>query len=60
MRRVKSLETEAKQNLSICCQSIMDREVVEKYIAELEAEILRLDEIIKAYAIKVAKDANKG
>jgi len=47
VRRLKSLETEAKQNLSICCQSLMDREVVEKYVAELEAEILRLNEFIK-------------
>ena len=31
-RRVKSLAVEAKQELSICCQTLCDRQLVEKYI----------------------------
>ena len=35
-RGEKSLATRAKQNISICCETLCDREPVEKYIKQLE------------------------
>jgi|TARA_R110002167_G_scaffold342992_1_gene551870 hypothetical protein len=43
-RRVKSLAVEAKQELSICCQTLCDRELVEKYIQQLEDRVRSLEE----------------
>lgn len=45
-RRVKSLAVEAKQELSICCQTLCDRELVEKYIQQLEDRVQSLEETL--------------
>jgi hypothetical protein len=37
--RVKSLAVQAKQQISICCETLCDREVVEQYIQQLEDRI---------------------
>ena len=42
-RRVKSLAVIAKQELSICCQTLCDRELVEEYIQQLEDRITSLE-----------------
>ena len=42
IRGEKSLAVNAKQQISICCQTLCDREVVEKYIKELEDRIIEL------------------
>jgi|TARA_R110000823_G_scaffold60390_5_gene144448 hypothetical protein len=40
MRRGKQpLATRAKQQISICCKTLCEREVVEEYIKELEDEV---------------------
>ena len=36
-RGEKSLEVRAKQQISICCKTLCEREVVEAYIEELES-----------------------
>ena len=38
-RGEKSLATRAKQNIGICCETLCDREPVEQYIKELEAQV---------------------
>ena len=38
-RQVKSLAVQAKQQISICCETLCDREVVEQYIQQLEERI---------------------
>jgi|TARA_B110000908_G_scaffold156950_1_gene196624 hypothetical protein len=44
MRRgEKSLRTKAHQEISICCETLCQKEIVEEYIAELEARILDLE-----------------
>ena len=45
-RRVKSLAVEAKQELSICCQTLCVRELVEKYIQQLEDRVQSLEETL--------------
>ena len=45
-RRVKSLAVEAKQELSICCQTLCDRQLVEKYIQQLEDRVQSLEETL--------------
>jgi len=42
-RGVKSLAVRAKQQLSICCETLCEKYVVEEYIAELEARIRFLE-----------------
>jgi hypothetical protein len=39
IRGEKSLETRAKQNIGICCETLCDREPVEQYIKELEQKV---------------------
>ena len=39
IRGEKSLETRAKQNIGICCETLCDREPVEQYIKQLEEKI---------------------
>ena len=36
-RGEKSLEVRAKQQISICCKTLCEREIVEEYIEELES-----------------------
>ncbi len=44
MRRgEKSLRTKAHQEISICCETLCQKEIVEEYIAELEARIAELE-----------------
>ena len=44
MRRgEKSLRTKAHQEISICCETLCQKEIVEEYIAELEAIIVELE-----------------
>jgi|TARA_B110000967_G_scaffold207148_1_gene255787 hypothetical protein len=44
MRRgEKSLRTKAHQEISICCETLCQKEIVEEYIAELEARIVELE-----------------
>ena len=38
-RRAKSLAVQAKQQISICCETLCDREVVKQYIQQLEDRI---------------------
>jgi hypothetical protein len=45
-RRVKSLAVEAKQELSICCQTLCDRQLVEDYIQQLEDRVRSLEETL--------------
>ena len=39
IRGEKSLETRAKHNIGICCETLCDREPVEQYIKELEQKV---------------------
>jgi hypothetical protein len=43
-RREKCLATRAHQQISICCETLCDKEVVEEYIQELEEKVLELQE----------------
>tara|TARA_B110000090_G_scaffold22608_1_gene22228 strand:- start:506 stop:718 length:213 start_codon:yes stop_codon:yes gene_type:complete len=45
-RGEKSLEVRAKQQISICCKTLCEREVVEAYIEELECEIADLKKYV--------------
>lgn len=42
-RGEKSLETRAKQNIGICCETLCDREPVEEYIKYLEDKIAQYE-----------------
>lgn len=44
IRREKCLAIRAHQQISICCETLCDKEVVEEYIAELEAQVVLLSE----------------
>ena len=46
-RGEKSLETRAKQNIGICCETLCDREPVEAYIYSLELKITELKQRIE-------------
>jgi|GEM_PF-5080585 len=46
-RGEKSLETRAKQNLGICCETLCDKYVVQEYIEQLEKQL----EIYKALVV---------
>ena len=46
-RGEKSLETRAKQNIGICCETLCDREPVEEYINSLELKITKLKQRIE-------------
>jgi len=41
-RREKCLATRAHQQISICCETLCDKEVVEEYIKELEEKVIEL------------------
>ena len=41
-RREKCLATRAHQQISICCETLCDKEVVEEYIKELEEKVTEL------------------
>lgn len=42
IRGEKCLAVNAKQQISICCQTLCDKEVVEEYIKELEDLVVEL------------------
>lgn len=42
IRREKCLATRAHQQISICCETLCDKEVVEEYIKELEEKVTEL------------------
>lgn len=44
IRREKCLAIRAHQQISICCETLCDKEVVEEYIKELEDKVLLLTE----------------
>jgi hypothetical protein len=44
MRREKCLAIRAHQQIDICCETLCDKEVVQQYIAELEAQVVLLSE----------------
>ena len=46
-RREKCLATRAHQQISICCETLCEKEVVEEYIKELENKIVELEQKIK-------------
>ena len=48
-RGEKALATRAKQQLSICCETLCDRPTVEEYIKQLEDEVERLNKANKVY-----------
>ena len=48
MRNSKSLEVIAKQQISICCETLCERAPVEEYINWLECEIKDLRKYIEA------------
>ena len=48
MRRKITLEEQAKQQLSICCETLCERAVVEEYVAKLECEIADLRKYVAA------------
>jgi len=48
-RGAKSLATRAHQQISICCQTLCDKEVVQEYIKELEDEVQKLERANKFY-----------
>ena len=50
-RSTKSLAVRAKQQISICCKTLCEREVVEEYITQLEERIARLESDLKVLAI---------
>jgi hypothetical protein len=41
-RREKCLATRAHQQISICCETLCEKEVVEEYIKELEDKVVEL------------------
>jgi hypothetical protein len=45
-RGKKSLAVRAQQQISICCETLCDRAVVEEYIQELEWEIAELKKYV--------------
>ena len=45
-RRDKPLSVRAKQQISICCKTLCEREIVEEYIQELEWEIADLKKYV--------------
>tara|TARA_B110000977_G_C10733362_1_gene359971 strand:+ start:330 stop:500 length:171 start_codon:yes stop_codon:yes gene_type:complete len=47
MKRIKDLEVIAKQQISICCESLCERAPVEEYINELEAKLLDTQKELK-------------
>jgi len=46
MKREITLEERAKQQLSICCETLCERAVVERYVEELEGEIADLQKYV--------------
>lgn len=46
-RRVNSTATEAKRQLSICCETLCDKQVVQEYIKELESKIAYYENLLK-------------
>ena len=58
-RGEKSLATRAKQNIGICCETLCDREPVEKYIKQLEDLVAFYEEKEKErYNIRIKERAN--
>jgi len=50
MRRgEKSLKVRAKQHISICCETLCEKTVVEEYIEELELTVERLEAQLLEY-----------
>ena len=47
MKRIKDLEVIAKQQISICCESLCERAPVEEYIEWLECEIKDLRKYVE-------------
>ena len=48
MNRIKDLEIIAKQQISICCETLCERASVEEYIEWLECEIKDLRKYVEA------------
>ena len=57
-RREKCLATRAHQQISICCETLCDKEVVEDYIKELEDKIVELNNTIKLIKEEVNERRN--
>jgi hypothetical protein len=57
-RREKCLATRAHQQISICCETLCDKEVVEDYIKELEDKIIELNNTIKLIKEEVDERRN--
>lgn len=57
-RREKCLATRAHQQISICCETLCDKEVVEDYIKELEDKIVELNNTIKLIKEEVDERRN--
>ena len=57
-RREKCLATRAHQQISICCETLCDKEVVEDYIKELEDKIIELNNKIKLIKEEVDERRN--
>lgn len=47
-RREKCLAIRAHQQISICCETLCDKEVVEEYIKELEDKVIELTDQLNA------------
>jgi hypothetical protein len=52
------LATRAHQQISICCETLCDKEVVEDYIKELEDKIIELNNTIKLIKEEVDERRN--
>lgn len=48
-RGEKSLSVRAHQQIDICCETLCDKEVVQDYIKELEAQVDKLERANKLY-----------
>ena len=59
--RLDALSVRAKQQISICCETLCEKNVVEEYIAELEARIRFLEnDFFKVMKARVPVVERKG
>lgn len=55
----KSWENEAKHNLGICCETLCDKQVVERYVDYLEKKVNYLEDKIRGYERSIEADNSK-
>ena len=58
-RRTPKLSVEAKKQLSICCETLMDKDVVMLYIEQLESDLEHAKQVNAVLMMQIGEQKEK-